>query len=124
MTTQEQREVFRRALQAARSDAGLSQRELAAKVGVSYSAVSQWEMGTTAPRQAKLRELERTLGLEDGDLGQHLGFLSLGAQERALVTVADAIEKDPRLGERQRELLRTMYRELVRQHADEVRDGG
>lgn len=115
--------MFRRALQAARADAGLSQRKLARKLGVSYSAVSQWEMGTTSPRQAMLRELERTLGLEDGDLGQHLGYLPARAQERALITVADAIEKDPRLGERQRELLRTMYRELVRQHADERRDG-
>lgn len=116
--------MFRRVLQAARMDAGLSQRDLARKLGVSYSAVSQWEMGSTAPRQAKVRELERALNLEDGDLGQHLGYLPASAQERALVTVGDAIERDPRLGERQRELLRTMYRELVRQHADELRDGG
>lgn len=46
-----------RLIQACRRAAGLSQEELAARVGVSRVAISQWERGETAPRPNHARAL-------------------------------------------------------------------
>lgn len=118
MPTEEQREVFRRALQQARQDTGLSQRALAAALGLSPGAVSQWELGQTAPRPAMVAKIEQELKLDDGALGRLLGYLPAGVQERAVVSVMEAVEADPRLGPREREILAGLYRQLVRQRQE------
>jgi len=46
----------------ARKAAGLTQKELALKVGVTRPAVGQWESDTTAPGYAKLDEVAAALG--------------------------------------------------------------
>ena len=46
-----------------RRKAGLSQEELAAKIGVSRQAVSKWETGEAEPELAKLRLLAETFGV-------------------------------------------------------------
>ena|SRR5829696_80223 len=119
MATKAQRAVFRHVLQRARSDAGFSQRELARLVDVSSGAVSQWEMGETAPREHTTETLERVLHLDAGALGGLLGYAPpSAAMNRAATTVAEAIEADNRLGERERHLLMALYRELVRTRDD------
>jgi transcriptional regulator with XRE-family HTH domain len=113
--TETQREVFRKALRRAREARGLSKRGLARKVGVTQSAVWQWEEGKTAPRPETAAALERALGLQPGALAQSLGYLPVEGVGTVTVSVIEAIEADTSLGKRERELLATMYRELIRQ---------
>ncbi len=54
--------VFAARLKTARLAEGLSQADLADKVGVTQPSVSNWELGTNEPRDAQLRKLERVLG--------------------------------------------------------------
>lgn len=119
--TPQQREVFSRALKRARSLSGVSQRELARRMDVSPGSVSQWEGAEAAPRPQLATRLEQELELEDGALGRLLGYLPASVQEEAAVSVLDAVERDPRLGERERELLASMYEQLVRQRRVEQR---
>jgi transcriptional regulator with XRE-family HTH domain len=116
--TETQRDVFRKALRRAREARGLSKRGLARKVGVTQSAVWQWEEGKVAPRPEAAVALERVLGLQPGALAQSLGYLPAEGVSTVTVSVIEAIESDPRLGKRERELLATMYRELLRQRDD------
>ena len=48
--------------------AGLSQHELAAALGVTQSAVSQWESGETTPRFASLIDIAAVIGVPVSDL--------------------------------------------------------
>jgi transcriptional regulator with XRE-family HTH domain len=52
------------ALKAARQKAGLSQVELATKLGVAPSTVAAWELGTHSIRTHRLTELARVLRVE------------------------------------------------------------
>jgi len=117
----EQREVFRRALQRSRTTAGMSQRDLARLLDVSPGAVSSWEAGQSAPRPHLVTQMEQALELEDGTLGRLLGYLPASARDGAVVSVLEAVEADPRLGPRERELLAGMYDQLVRQRRAEER---
>jgi transcriptional regulator with XRE-family HTH domain len=124
VATADQREHFARALQRARSECGLSQRQLAAALGVSQASVSQWLTGQSAPKPGRIAELERALRLSPNALARHLGY-SPGDEPDAkpVMTVVEAAEADPRLGEREQRILAAVYRELVHQHASEQREG-
>jgi len=113
--TEAQRDAFRKALRRARDEHGLSKRGLALKIGVTQSAVWQWEEGRVSPRPELLAVLERALDLTPGALAYLLGYLPPEGVSKAPVGVTEAIEADPRLGRQERKLLVTMYRELVRQ---------
>ena len=52
----------------ARKAVGLTQTELAERIGVSQSAVAQWETGITHPSYATLRPLANALGVRVDDL--------------------------------------------------------
>ena len=54
-------------VRAARRQAGLTQRELAERVGTTQSAVARWETGVESPRLDTLSSLLRACGIE-GDL--------------------------------------------------------
>ena len=69
-----------------RSEAGLSQRDLGDKIGVSNVLISNWERERSSPNRAQQRELERVLevgdlireqrvaaGLSQQDLGEKIG---------------------------------------------------
>jgi transcriptional regulator with XRE-family HTH domain len=118
MATNHQRTVFRRRFLQARTDAGLSQRDVAKAVGVSPSSVAGWENGESAPREATAARLEQVLNLEEGTLGRLLGFLPTSVKSDAIANVSELIDTDPRLGPRERRLLRSMYTELVRQRQE------
>jgi transcriptional regulator with XRE-family HTH domain len=115
VTSNEQQQAFRQALTHVRQERGWSQRELARMLGLSQSTVSYWEQGKSLPEPANVVELERVLKLESGTLARLLGYMPAATMRREMSTVLDAIMADPDLGERERELLLTMYRELVRQ---------
>lgn len=50
-------------IRAARKRAGMSQRELAEKIGVKPSAVCQWEKGDTCPSYPNLLSMSIALGV-------------------------------------------------------------
>jgi transcriptional regulator with XRE-family HTH domain len=124
VATADQRENFTRALGRARAEVGLSQRKLAAALGVTQASVSQWLTGQSVPKPARIAELERVLRLAPNALAKHLGPVPSDEPDRKpVMTVAEAAEADPRLGEREQRILAAVYRELVHQRAIE-RHGG
>jgi transcriptional regulator with XRE-family HTH domain len=59
---------FGRRLRELRRAAGLSQKELAGKLGVPQSAVSQWESGIHTPAVTDIPDMAAALGADPGDL--------------------------------------------------------
>ena len=115
MATQEQLQAFSRALRQARETAGMSIRELATAVSTSHTVVWQWENAEHAPRPPRVRMIEHVLNLPPGSLARLLGHLSADETgARVPMTVLEAADADPKLGERAREILAAVYRELVR----------
>jgi transcriptional regulator with XRE-family HTH domain len=92
------RAAFASALKRARTDAGLSQRQLAARSGVHYTAVSQWELAKRSPTEDQVATLEGVLSLPRGQLGWIFGY----ASPPAMPTPEDAIQADPTLSDREK----------------------
>jgi transcriptional regulator with XRE-family HTH domain len=115
VVTEEQKAAFQQALRHEREKRGWSQRQLARGLGLSQSTVSYWEQGKSLPEPANVIELERTLELEPGELAHFLGYMRVSTMREAITSVLNAVMSDPDLGEEERELLLTMYRQLVRQ---------
>ena len=72
-----------------RGRTGLTQRELATRVGVSVSSIQGWEAGVTYPSPASLQALIEA-GLDSG------GFLAAHEIEEARVLWAAALRNAPR----------------------------
>jgi transcriptional regulator with XRE-family HTH domain len=124
VATADQRENFARALGLARVECGLSQRKLAAALAVSQASVSQWLTGQSVPKPERIAQLERVLRLAPNALAKHLGPAPSDEPDgKPVMTVAEAAEADPRLGEREQRILAAVYRELVHQRAAEQPDG-
>ena len=105
--------TFGQALTAARQQQHLSQKALAALVGVHSSAVAQWEQATTKPRNDHLFALERALRLAPGALARHLGVgPPTDAPARSLPGVVEAIRSDRSLTEQAQRLLVELYQQL------------
>jgi transcriptional regulator with XRE-family HTH domain len=118
LATDDQKTAFRQSLRRERERRNLSQRALSRLTGVSHSAVSQWESGRALPEPTKVVLLEHALELEPGSLSRLLGYMPIAREvDQAALEVMKALEADPRLGDREREFLAAMYRELVRQRA-------
>jgi transcriptional regulator with XRE-family HTH domain len=116
VATAEQRRRFGRTLQRAREECGLSQDQLAQALGVSQASVSQWLLGQTSPRPDRVEELERVLRIEPRSLGRLLGLVGDGDEDaRPAVSVMEAAAADPRLGDRERQILGAVYRELIKE---------
>lgn len=58
-----------------REEVGLSQAELATRVGVSQQTVSRWESGVAIPQSERVVSLAKVLGLEEERLLGYAGFL-------------------------------------------------
>jgi len=113
---------FSVALKRAREESGMSLRELAEAVEASHTVVAQWERAEHAPRPPRVRMLEHSLRLRPGTLARHLGYWPIdNGDATEPVSVLEAAQADPRLSDRDRRVLRAVYRELVRKH-DEDRD--
>ena len=121
MVPAKQREEFCRMLRQGRQQRRLSQRNVADAIGVSHTAVSQWESGRSLPIPAKVPDLERALELEPGALSRLLGYLPIASgDDMTSLDVIEAIRRDARLGQHGQELLITMYRQLLRQQGQAV----
>ena len=55
-------------IKAAREKAGMTQKELADKLGIPYQSVSQWERNTRNPKYDTIRRIATALGVEWTDL--------------------------------------------------------
>jgi transcriptional regulator with XRE-family HTH domain len=118
VTTPEQRKAFGEALKEVLDHAGMSGRGLAGALGLSPTAVSKWLRGRTTPSPETVAHAERVLDLDPGALSSALGYVILEAStNRQAPSVVKAVEADPRLGPKERTVLLTVYRELVRQYA-------
>lgn len=103
---------FGEALAAALRARGISQRELAERLGgMAQSSVSAWTRGDAAPAPEAVFDIERLLDLGPGYLSQHLGFVPAGAVPP--VSVVAAVESDPLLEPVHRQALLALYREFT-----------
>jgi transcriptional regulator with XRE-family HTH domain len=109
----DQRDAFRHALRTAREAAELSQRAVARVLGLTPSAVWQWEEGRAVPQRATLVRLERLLELKPNALGRLLGYGPVD-DSGTVASVVDAVQADPRLGAAERKMLLTFYDWLIR----------
>lgn len=55
-------------IKAARKEAGMTQAELASKLGIPYQSVSQWERDTRNPKYDTLQRIAAALGVHPGKL--------------------------------------------------------
>jgi transcriptional regulator with XRE-family HTH domain len=79
-------------IQQARRRAGLTQAELAGRVGTTQSAVARWERGATHPTVERLEALVEACGLE-----LELGLVAPGTDELAALRRNLALSVDQRV---------------------------
>lgn len=119
MATETQKAAFRQALARYRNARNWSLRRLATEVGVSSSTAGYWEKGRTLPTPTNVVALEQALGLDPGTLARLLGYLPIAEDvDKATMDILQALERDPRLGKRERAVLTAVYRELTRPNED------
>jgi transcriptional regulator with XRE-family HTH domain len=82
--------VKRAQLAQKREAAGLSQEDLAEKIGVDRSTVVRWESGTTKPQPALRHRLADTLGLTVGELA---GLLGVGDPPEPVASEPASVEE-------------------------------
>lgn len=65
-------EEIGRLIRKARKDKGFTLADLAQRIGVSRSAVNQWELGTSTPESKRLSDICRVLDIDPRDLHAHV----------------------------------------------------
>ena len=93
-----------------RERANLSLRRLADRAGISNPYLSQIERGVRKPSAEILKRISRALSISAETLYTRAGLIEGGA---APLPVIDAIEADPGLSPRQKQVLLDVYRTLV-----------
>jgi transcriptional regulator with XRE-family HTH domain len=96
-------------LRSYRRAAGMSQQQLARRLGVGQSIVSHWEKGTREPSAETMGHIEEVLGLPRGVLGD----LAAPPLSTSQVAVADAVAADTDLDDETRDLLVRIHRVFV-----------
>jgi transcriptional regulator with XRE-family HTH domain len=95
--TERERTAFGERLVAAREEAGLSQRELAEKLGITQRSLSWWERETVALRPDQIAQLATALGVSaDYLLGTNLAKKRGGGPTGRARRVFEAVSKLPR----------------------------
>lgn len=77
-------------IKAARQQAGLTQTELAEKLGIPYQSIGQWERDTRKPKQETLLKIAKALGVHLRDLSDNSWLEEFDRQH------PDAIERAKR----------------------------
>lgn len=109
---EERRRTWGLALHAARTQAGVSQVELAKRLNSHQANVSNWERGRNIPEPADVFAIEDALGLAPGELSHLLGFIPVHADAPAC-TVHRAVIEDQLLTDQQRRAMLAMYEAIV-----------
>lgn len=107
--TPDQRKTFAAALDERITTALLP--EVAEHLGVGVEGVRMWMRGRREPPRSTVFEIEAFLREKPGTLSRLLGYLPPSA--RAVTTVEDAINADPRLTPTKRGYLLTLYRDMT-----------
>lgn len=102
------RATWAAALAEAMRERGWEQPDVAKRMGITQQSVSSWLRGFPPDSPWRNFEIERRLGLPDGYLSHHLGFIPVDGS-----MVPEAIAKDPQLNDAKRKMLLSMYRALV-----------
>jgi transcriptional regulator with XRE-family HTH domain len=74
---------------------GLTQRELAARLGVHHSAVGAWEIGANQPAVAHKIALSQVIGIRFADLLPEVGDGVVLVTDRTLVALVRLVERQP-----------------------------
>lgn len=121
MATEHQREVFKALLKSMRETAGLTQRQLAARMQVDPSTVAQWEIGRSAPREELAAKLEQVLDVDPpGVFRVLLGFaVRDDLAVPGIVTFHEVTANDRWLTDEQRLYLRTLHSAMT-QHTRQM----
>lgn len=94
----------------ARERAGLTQTQLAEKVGVRYQSVQQWEAGATSPARAKMVKIAAALGVT-------VAFIEYGmdavAEESAVYAITDEAREIAQAWNALPEAKRRLYRDAI-----------
>lgn len=114
MTSAQQRKIFGQKVKQHREDRGWLQQELARRVGVTPSAVSNVEQGIRGASEAVVVALEDTFELPRGELGSMLGQ----APTPVTQSPEDAIEADASIPPEHKRPLRAHLAEIRRVIAD------
>jgi len=99
-----------------RERANISLRKLADKAGISNPYLSQIERGLRKPSAEILKSIARGLSIQAESLYSRAGLLEEGFSPP---TVVEAIEADPQLNQRQKQVLLDIYRTFVQSGAKE-----
>lgn len=107
-----------------RERAGMTQREIAAEIGVSYSVVSKWETGAREPTQDKIDRWAEATGhtiellvWDSGDDGPAVERMMASLQDDEADLLRELAATIPHLTERER-LILAQYARLLRQQAE------
>lgn len=112
MSSKSRRAVLRQRLASARRSEGLTQGQLAARVGVTRQAVGNWEAGRSAPREEHLPALEAALALPARTLSDILALNPPAAARDDPMDYPEFVERLPRLTDQQKRYLIALYHEI------------
>lgn len=73
------RAAFAAALRNERLRRGITQSEVAARIGVGQTAVAAWENAVSIPDPLTVFTVERAIGMRPGRLSRHLGYVPVPA---------------------------------------------
>lgn len=91
--------IFSESMQLHRERCGLTQDELARRLGVRQQTVSRWESSLAIPPPKRVVALEDEFGLERGTLLRTIGYLPDDERSGDLGDVPDLLAQLPRLND-------------------------
>lgn len=106
--------IFSERLVAVLAQRGLTQFELAGRVGVTRASVNDWCKGRATPGPPQVFAIEEALGIDPGMLSCCLGYLPVSVMTQRPRTTMEVIDADPLLDDLMRRILRLLYQELTR----------
>lgn len=106
-------EAFRRTLRLAMDRRGMSQTDLADKLGVSQNSVSTWLLGRSVPEPERVFAIERALDLEPGSLSAHLGYVPSDAPDTVKPGFREYVNAMPELDDTAKRAILGAYDAVV-----------
>ena len=113
-------------IKAARQQAGLTQTELADKLGIPFQSISQWERDTRKPKQETLLKIAKALGVHLRDLSNDSWLEELDRQlgPERLTELRDGVARYKAINKYLEEMGFTVSEEIIKWHDEEADDEG